>query len=94
MFNFIKYKFRHKLGINIKNLYTLKEVKLSYMNSNEFDIPEEINVHKQIWGKDADEVIYGRGEIAEDDDDYRCPICISRIDEFGYCACGGNLGVS
>jgi hypothetical protein len=41
-----------------------------------------------------DEVIYGRGEVAEDDDKYRCPICISRIDEFGYCACGGNLGVS
>ena len=65
------------------------------MNSNEFDIPEEINIHQQIWGKDAAEVIYGRGEIAEDDDDdYRCPICISRIDEYGYCACGGNLGVS
>ena len=30
---------------------------------------------------------------AENDDDYRCPICDSRIDEFGYCACGGNLGV-
>jgi hypothetical protein len=36
------------------------------MSSNEFDIPEEINVHRQIWGKDAAEVIYGRGEIAED----------------------------
>jgi uncharacterized membrane protein len=41
-----------------------------------------------------EQVIYGRGEAAKDDDDYRCPICISRIDEFGYCACGGNLGVS
>jgi hypothetical protein len=66
----------------------------SSMSTNEFDIPEEINVHKQIWGKNPEEVIYGRGEIAEDDDDYRCPICISRIDEFGYCACGGNLGIS
>jgi hypothetical protein len=62
------------------------------MSNNESDIPEEINVHKQIWGKDPEEVTYGRGEAAEDDDDYRCPICDSRIDEFGYCACGGNLG--
>jgi hypothetical protein len=47
------------------------------MSTNEFDIPEEINVHKQIWGKNPEEVIYGRGEVAEDDDEYRCPICIS-----------------
>lgn len=26
------------------------------------EIPEDINVHKQIWGKDADQVIYGEGE--------------------------------
>jgi hypothetical protein len=64
------------------------------MSNNESDIPEEINVHKQIWGKNPEEVIYGRGKVAEDDDDYRCPICDSRIDEFGYCACGGNLGIS
>lgn len=43
-------------------------------------------------GKNPDEVIYGKGEVA--DEEYRCPICISRIDEFEYCACGGNLGVS
>jgi hypothetical protein len=60
------------------------------------DIPEEINVHKQIWGKDADQVIYGGLEGIKDGDTYAelCPICSSRIDEFGYCACGGNLGVS
>jgi hypothetical protein len=52
--------------------------------------PEEINVHKLIWGKDADQVIYGGLEGNEE----LCPICDSRIDEFGYCACGGNLGVS
>jgi hypothetical protein len=69
-------------------------VRIVPMSTNEFDIPEEINLHKQIWGKNPDEVIYGRGEVAEDDEEYRCPICISRIDEFGYCACGGNLGVS
>jgi hypothetical protein len=66
-----------------------------YVSTNEFDISEEINIHKEIWGKNPEEVIYGKGEEAEEDDDeYRCPICISRIDEFGYCACGGNLGVS
>jgi hypothetical protein len=60
------------------------------------EIPEEINVHKQIWGKNADQVIYGGLEGSEDGDTYveLCPICDSRIDEFGYCACGGNLGVS
>ncbi|HZD35364.1 MAG TPA: hypothetical protein VE130_09190 [Nitrososphaeraceae archaeon] len=60
------------------------------------DIPEEINVHKKIWGKDADRVIYGGLEGDKDGDAYAelCPICSSRIDEFGYCACGGNLGVS
>ena len=61
---------------------------------NGIDIPEEINVHKQIWGKNAEEVIYGGGEDGDRDDEYRCSICNSRIDEFGYCACGGNLGVS
>jgi hypothetical protein len=61
---------------------------------NGIDIPEEINVHKQIWGKNAEEVIYGSGEEEDQDDEYRCPMCNSRIDEFGYCACGGNLGIS
>ena len=61
---------------------------------NGIDIPEEINVHKQIWGKNAEEVIYGSGEGEDQDDENRCPMCNSRIDEFGYCACGGNLGVS
>lgn len=61
------------------------------------DIPEEINVHKQIWRKDANQVIYGRLEgkkDVRDNDVDLCPIGNSRIDEFGYCACGGNLGVS
>ena len=61
---------------------------------NGIDIPEEINVHKQIWGKNAEEVIYGGGEGEDQDYEYMCPMCNSRIDEFGYCACGGNLGVS
>lgn len=60
------------------------------------EIPHEINVHKQIWGKNAEEVIYGSGgnEDQEGEDENRCTICNSRIDEFGYCARGGNLGVS
>jgi DNA-directed RNA polymerase subunit RPC12/RpoP len=62
------------------------------MSTNESDIPEEDKC-TQTWGKDPEEVIYGRGEVAEDDDDYRCANCNSRIDEFGYCACGGNLGI-
>jgi hypothetical protein len=61
---------------------------------NCIDTPEEINVHKQIWGKNAEEVIYGGREEGDQGEEYRCPICNSRIDEFGYCACGGNLGVS
>lgn len=60
------------------------------------DIPDEINVHKKIWGKNADQVNYGRLDEKADADIKveLCPICDSRIDEFGYCACGGNLGVS
>ena len=42
------------------------------------EIPEDINVHKQIWGKDAGQVIYGEGE-KKNDDEQRCPICNSRI---------------
>jgi hypothetical protein len=60
---------------------------------NDDEIPEDINVHKQIWGKDADEVIYGEVEKKEYCEQ-RCHICNSRIDEFGYCGCGGKLGVS
>jgi len=54
--------------------------------SIEEQIPEEINDHLKIFGKDAADVDYdGIGP---------CPFCGSRIDEFNFCACGGNLGVS
>jgi len=54
--------------------------------SIEEQIPEEINDHRKIFGKDAADVDYdGFGP---------CPFCGSRIDEFNFCACGGNLGVS
>jgi hypothetical protein len=46
----------------------------------------------QIWSKNAEEVIYGGGGN-EDQEGGDEAICNSRIDEFGYCACGGNLGV-
>lgn len=51
---------------------------------------------EECLGKNAEEVIYGSGgnEDQEGGDENRCAICNSRIDEFGYCACGGNLGVS
>ena len=46
--------------------------------------PFEINDHLRIFGKDADEVDY--------DSVGPCPLCGSRVDEFNFCACGGNLG--
>jgi hypothetical protein len=48
-------------------------------------IPVEINDHMKIFGKDADQVDY--------DSFAPCPFCGSRIDEFNFCACSGNLGV-
>jgi len=40
-------------------------------------MPEEIDEHFELFGKKASEVEYGE----------KCPMCNSRIDEFGYCAC-------
>ncbi len=48
------------------------------------EIPPEINDHFKIFGKDAEEVDYN--SIGP------CPFCGSRIDEFNFCACGGNMG--
>ena len=58
-----------------------REVSVSRM---EKEIPIEINDHLKIFGKDADEVDY--------DSIGPCPFCGSRIDEFNFCACGGNMG--
>ena len=49
------------------------------------EIPSEINDHFKIFGKEADEVDYTSVSL--------CPLCGSRVDEFNFCACGGNLGV-
>jgi hypothetical protein len=44
-------------------------------------IPLEINVHLEMFGKEPWEVDYNLFGY--------CDVCNSRIDEFGYCACGG-----
>jgi hypothetical protein len=49
------------------------------------EIAYEINDHLKNFGKDPDEVDY--------DSSGQCPFCNSRIDEFEFCACEGNLGV-
>ena len=60
------------------------------------EIPEDINIHKKIWGKNADKVVYGSVGSKEGENDHyeeeRCPFCDTRIDDFGYCACGGVSG--
>jgi hypothetical protein len=50
----------------------------------EQEIPLEINDHLKIFGKDADEVDYNSVGPRH--------FCGSRIDEFNFCACGGNMG--
>jgi hypothetical protein len=44
------------------------------------EIPSEINDHF----KDAHHVDYN--SVGP------CPLCGSRVDEFNFCACGGNMG--
>jgi hypothetical protein len=44
----------------------------------EHKIPFEVNDRFRIFGKDADEVDYTSVG--------------SRVDEFNFCACGGNMG--
>ncbi len=58
-----------------------REVLMSRMEQK---IPFEINDHLKIFGKDAEEVDYN--SVGP------CPLCGSRIDEFNFCACGGNMG--
>ena len=85
--------FKHIYEINIGKSKT----KLTSLESEE--IPDDINIHKKIWGKNADEVVYGSKKEREEkkdkdktEQDDRCLFCDSRIDEFGYCACGGASG--
>ncbi|GBC69951.1 hypothetical protein HRbin01_01658 [archaeon HR01] len=39
------------------------------------------DLHRERYGKKAEDVIYTE-EV--------CPLCNTRVDEFGYCACGGQ----
>jgi len=43
-------------------------------------IPIEIDDHFRLFGKEPWEVEYLE----------RCPICKSRIDEYGFCSCGSK----
>ena len=45
-------------------------------------IPREIDDHLRIFGKEPWEVDYNLYGY--------CDMCNSRIDEFGFCACGGS----
>ncbi len=47
----------------------------------EFIIPKEINLHLLNFGKELWEIDYNSFGY--------CEMCNSRIDEFGYCSCGG-----
>lgn len=42
------------------------------------------DLHFMRFGKRFDEVKYY--------DEYECPICHSRVDEFGYCTCDATNG--
>jgi len=45
-------------------------------------IPREIDDHLKMFGKEPWEVDYDLYGY--------CDMCNTRIDEFGYCACGGS----
>jgi hypothetical protein len=82
----------YKINTGLSKLYAAD------MDSEE--IPDDINIHKKIWGKNVDEIIYvgtegvrRKGEgTADNTEQERCIFCDSRIDEFRYCACGGSSG--
>lgn len=45
-------------------------------------IPAEIDDHKKLFGKEPWDVDYDSAGY--------CIICNTRIDEYGYCSCGGS----
>lgn len=45
-------------------------------------IPDELNTHLEKFGKESWEMSYDQFGY--------CQFCNSRIDELGYCACGGS----
>lgn len=48
--------------------------------ADEREVPEEIDDHYRMYGKDPWEIAYGE----------KCAVCDSRIDEFGFCACDSS----
>ena len=44
---------------------------------DEVDAVDNIDYHLKLFGKRADEIVYGD----------ECPLCHSRIDEIGWCGC-------
>lgn len=52
------------------------------MDSTKDAIPAEIDSHMANFGKEPWEVDYNSVGY--------CIICNSRVDEYGYCACGGR----
>lgn len=48
----------------------------------DFKIPKEINSHFLNFGKESWDVDYNKFGY--------CEMCNTRIDEFGYCSCGGS----
>jgi len=51
--------------------------KLNYAMEEKQEIPEEIDDHLKLFGKEPWEIEYGD----------KCPLCNSRFDEFEGCAC-------
>ena len=49
-----------------------------YLSLTEREIPIEIDEHFALFGKEPWEVDYGE----------KCPVCDTRIDEYGFCSCG------
>jgi hypothetical protein len=47
------------------------------------DVAQTKDAHMEVYGKVPEDVVYH---------DERCPVCNTRIDEFGFCSCGAGLG--
>ena len=71
----------------IRDLYKIEDEMTGRKKKSKTEdiIPEEINDHLKLFGKEPWEVDYNKFG--------RCEMCGSRIDEFGYCACSaGSVG--
>jgi hypothetical protein len=64
-------------SISVNNLFHQSFVELL---TKKRIIPEEIDEHFKLFGKEPWEVDYGE----------KCPICNVRIDEYGFCSCGSS----